>query len=359
MKILITGMTGAHCNAVKRRVIENFCDQEAMKKALEDLGHTVEWRRVEFDDDPRLFDLVIITMAPVLSFNGRVGALTSAFMAYRAHMWNVPTIIHFTDWQMGSAISSSKQMVKHPEYLYKKTGENDPFFFRDLPEEVTKRADRIVEGFNLLSSTYTKFLALFNMFEFGDFDLACEVNGLVDREHADFIDLTPEQIDLRYRPTKRHGINKMERHNLSSLMGHLPWVDKQYFNWPVDYFGHRGTIKIYGGERLGTEFDVIDTYDKYWSILAPAYPQVGWYRSRFVYAAMVNSVLRCGKADAERLGQPYIDGMGVETMTVKQRIECVRAQAECLAPWLWTHDRFLYGLDGIIKRAQALVGVTK
>src|SRR6185437_14416398 len=169
-KILITGFTGAHCNAVKRRAIENFCDQEAMKNALEQLGHTVEWRRAEFGDDPRLWDCIFLTIAPVLSLNGRVGALTGAFLAYRAEMWNVPVIVHFTDWQMGSAISSARQMVKHPEYLYKTTGENEPFFFPDSPDEVRQREDRIIRGFELLSNSYSKFLALFNMFEFGNLD---------------------------------------------------------------------------------------------------------------------------------------------------------------------------------------------
>ena len=94
---------------------------------------------------------------------------------------------------------------------------------------------------------------------------------------------------------------------LGALMPHDTWLERKSPAWPVEIVGSRKLIRKYGGQRFQTEADVLGFYNDHWGILSPPYPHAGsgWWRSRFMYAARVGSILVTDKGEGDPLGAPY------------------------------------------------------
>jgi hypothetical protein len=143
---------------------------------------------------------------------------------------------------------------------------------------------------------------------------------------------------------------------LGALMPHDGWLERKSLTWPVEIVGSRKLIKKLGGQRFDTEKDVLEFYNNHWGILSPPYPHAGsgWWRSRFLYAAHVGSILVTDKGEGDPLGDPYkLKIADVEKMSTDQLAEAALAQRNALAPYIPHYDKFVEHCNRIIERAVA------
>jgi hypothetical protein len=141
---------------------------------------------------------------------------------------------------------------------------------------------------------------------------------------------------------------------LGALMPHDAWVDKKEWAWPIQYLGAKKMIRSRGGERVKTESDVIERYNQVWGILSPPYPHAGsgWWRSRFMYAAKVGSVLVCDKGEGDSLGDAYkYRPAQIEKMTTDDLAQVAADQAAALRPYMPLPETFVAHCNAIIQRA--------
>jgi hypothetical protein len=126
--------------------------------------------------------------------------------------------------------------------------------------------------------------------------------------------------------------------------------------WPIDTVGHR-TSSV---KRLPTEVDVLEWISRRSGVFAPPYfggskktkPLTGWWRSRYLYAAIAKVPLVAFKGEADALGRPYkVTIRDVERMTRGERVELALDQSNALRPHYANRDRFDEMVDGIIAAA--------
>jgi len=141
---------------------------------------------------------------------------------------------------------------------------------------------------------------------------------------------------------------------LGALMPHDGWLEKKNPSWPVEIVGSRKLIRKLGGQRFDTERDVVEFYNKHWGILSPPYPHAGsgWWRSRFLYCAVVGSVLVTDKGEGDPLGDPYkLTIRDVEQMTTSELSAAVKSQQDALRPYIGKYSDFVDHCNRIIERA--------
>jgi len=125
--------------------------------------------------------------------------------------------------------------------------------------------------------------------------------------------------------------------------------------WPVDTVGHRTSSHL----KLATEVDVLEWISRRSGIFAPPYfgdgrkskPLTGWWRSRYLYAAIAKIPLVAFKGEADALGAAYEIGYKqIEAMNFTERCDLARRQADALRPH-YTHRReFDETLEEILDR---------
>jgi hypothetical protein len=141
---------------------------------------------------------------------------------------------------------------------------------------------------------------------------------------------------------------------LGALMPHDTWLEKKSPDWDVEIIGSRKLIRKFGGQRLDTEADVLAFYNDHWGILSPPYPHAGsgWWRSRFMYAARVGSILVTDKGEGAPLGDPYkLTIKQVESMSTDELTACAKAQSDALRPHMPSYDSFVEHCNRIVNRA--------
>jgi len=141
---------------------------------------------------------------------------------------------------------------------------------------------------------------------------------------------------------------------LGALMPHDTWLERKSPAWPVEIVGSRKLIRKYGGQRFQTEADVLGFYNDHWGILSPPYPHAGsgWWRSRFMYAARVGSILVTDKGEGDPLGAPYkLTIRQVEAMNDAELKEAADAQSAALRPHMPTYQSFVEHCNRIVTRA--------
>ena len=114
MKILMTGFTALQINT-ERRTIQKIDVPALIVKALTDLGHEVDWRKVTPGEDLSSYDVAWVNLAPLNSLNGRQGAMGALYTLSSG----LPAVGFFDDWQFNTVFNGARAMVKKPAMLYK------------------------------------------------------------------------------------------------------------------------------------------------------------------------------------------------------------------------------------------------
>lgn len=387
MHILMSGFTALQINT-ERRTIQKIDVPASIGKALESRGHTVDWRRITPGEDLSSYDAIWINLAPLNSLNGRQGAMGALY----ALSSGKPAVGFFDDWQFSSVFNACRALKRHPELLYKyllsgTRGDEgatyfslaeaqealeriravDPaaadkcaigrYFFNDTDENIKQYEGQLVRiAEAMLSERWAHGLVpACPMYAFGDRSLVRKrmppAMGPIEA-----LDPSSTIYDILATSDPKPPTEKERRWVLGALMPHDTWLEKKQPEWPVEIIGSRKLIRKFGGQRLDSEADVLAFYNNYWGILSPPYPHAGsgWWRSRFMYAARVGSILVTDKGEGAPLGSPYkLTIKQVEAMSDEELANAAAAQADALRPHMPSYESFVDHCERIVYRAVA------
>lgn len=381
----MSGFTALQINT-EHRTIQKIDVPGSIVKALEESGHTVEWRRIVPGEDLSSYDVLWINLAPLNSLNGRQGAMGSLY----ALSSGKPAVGFFDDWQFSSVFNACRALKNHPELLYKylvsgprgdegatyysladataaleRIRAADPetgakcaasrYFFNETDEIVKPYEDRLVKTAEaMLEERWARGLVpACPMYSFGDRSL---VRKRMPKTMGPIEALDPSSTiyDILQTSEPLPPEEKERSWVLGALMPHDTWLERKSPDWEVEIIGSRKLIRKYGGQRLDTEADVLAFYNKHWGILSPPYPHAGsgWWRSRFMYAARVGSILVTDKGEGSPLGDPYkLTIKQVESMNTAELTAAAKAQSDALRPHMPTYDSFVEHCNRIVNRA--------
>ena len=389
MKVLMTGFTALQINTEKR-TIQKIDVPASIAKALTEAGHTVDWRKVTPGEDLSSYDVAWVNLAPLNSLNGRQGAMGALYTLTSG----LPTVGFFDDWQFNTVFNGARALIRKPEMLYKhllvgtehrgeegatyfsradieaaleRIREKNPdaakkcyierYYMMDNDENIKPWEKRLVQAaHDLVGPRWLQgMVPVCPMYSFGDRSI---VRKRMPKELGpiEALDPTSTIVPTLQPVTPLQPEHKKRAWVLGALMPHDTWLEKKDPSWPVEIVGSRKLIKKLGGQRFDTEKDVLEFYNQHWGILSPPYPHAGsgWWRSRFLYAAHVGSILVTDKGEGDPLGDAYKLTMAdVEKMSDEELHAAAMAQRAALAPHIPDYQSFVDHCDRIIKRAVA------
>lgn len=390
LKILFTGCTSIQVNPERRSSISKIDVPASIVEALRSRGHEVDWRQVTPGEDLSSYDVAWLNMAPINSLNGRAGAMGTLW----AMSSGLPLVHFLDDWQFAAVWNGMRALARKPEMLFKwmlvgaahrgeeaathfsresvmaaynRILERDPslkskiyperYYMRDTDEQVEPHKERLVAAARAFDKEIwdTGAVAVCPMYSWGDRSL---VKKRLPKNIAPVEALDPSSTIYELILPHAPEYPKERVWMLGALMPHDTWIEKKRdsigFEWPVEYMGARNMVKKYGGERVKTESDVIERYNRVWGILSPPYPHAGsgWWRSRFMYAAKVGSILVCDKGEGDPLGPAHrVTMKQVEAMSDDALKECAAQQAAELRPYMPAKESFVDHCENIVLRA--------
>ena len=383
----MTGFTALQINT-ERRTIQKIDVPAMIVKALTDLGHEVDWRKVTPGEDLSSYDAAWVNLAPLNSLNGRQGAMGALYTLSSG----LPAVGFFDDWQFNTVFNGARAMMKKPQMIYKhllvgtehrgeegatyfsradieaaleRIREKDPvaakkcyierYYMMDNDETVQPYEKRLVQAAtDLIDERWLAgMVPVCPMYAWGD---RTGVRKRMPKEVGPIEALDPSAVvlDTLSQVTPMSPIEKAKTWVLGALMPHDEWLGKKKPEWNVEIIGSRKLIRKLGGQRLDTELDVLNYYNGRWGILSPPYPHAGsgWWRSRFLYAAHIGSILVADKGEGDPLGDAYKLTMAdVEAMDTDQLAAAAKAQHDALMPHIGTYDQFKDHVGRIIERA--------
>jgi hypothetical protein len=389
MKVLMTGFTALQINT-DRRSIQKIDVPAHVVRAMEDLGHEVDWRKVTPGEDLSGYDMAWINLAPLNSLNGRQGAMGALYTLTSG----LPAVGFFDDWQFNTVFNGARALIKKPQMLYKhllvgadhrgdegatyfsredieaaleRVREKDPeaakkcyierYYMMDTDESVKPYEKQLVQAAHgMIDARWAAgMVPVCPMYTWGD-RTGVRKRMPKDVGRIEALDPTSVTFDTLAAVTPTAPEEKQRAWVLGALMPHDEWLTKKNPSWPVEIVGSRKLIRKLGGQRFDTELDVLNFYNERWGILSPPYPHAGsgWWRSRFLYAARIGSVLVTDKGEGDPLGHAFkLTIADVEKMNTDELAAAAKAQADALRPYVGTYDMFKEHVSDIIKRALA------
>lgn len=383
----MTGFTALQINT-ERRTIQKIDVPALIAKALSEMGHEVDWRKVTPGEDLSSYDVAWINLAPLNSLNGRQGAMGALYTLTSG----LPAVGFFDDWQFNTVFNGARALIKKPEMLYKhllvgsehrgeegatyfsradieaaleRIKEVNPdaakkcyierYYMMDTDENVKPYEKRLVQAAkDLVADRWSAgMVPVCPMYAWGD---RTGVRKRMPKEVGPIEALDPSVVvnDTLAAVTPKQQSEKQRAWVLGALMPHDEWLAKKNPTWPVEIVGSRKLIKKLGGQRLDTEQDVLEFYNERWGILSPPYPHAGsgWWRSRFLYAAHIGSILVTDKGEGDPLGNAYkLTISDVEKMSDDELAAAAKAQADALRPYIGTYEQFKEHVSHIVNRA--------
>jgi len=387
MKVLMSGFTALQINTEKR-TIQKIDVPASIAQALRESGHEVDWRKITPGEDLSSYDVLWINLAPLNSLNGRQGAMGALY----ALSSGIPCVGFFDDWQFNTVFNGARALIRKPEMLYKhllvgtehrgeegatyfsradieaaveRIREVNPaaakkcyierYYMMDTDENIKPWEKRLVQAAtDLVDKRWEAgMVPVCPMYGFGD-------RSIVRKRMPDelgpieALDPTSTIIPTLQPVIAKPAADKKRAWVLGALMPHDNWLERKSLEWPVEIVGSRKLIKKLGGQRFDTEQDVLEFYNNHWGILSPPYPHAGsgWWRSRFLYAAHVGSILVTDKGEGDPLGDAYkLTIADVEKMSDAELAAAAIAQQEALKPYIPEYSAFVEHCNRIIERA--------
>jgi len=331
MKILFTGCTAKQVDdeAYKRARVKRIDDSSIICNSLRKQGYDVDRRTVKWGDDLSEYGLAIVGVGQFGS-NNYSGEIFNALYALK-EVKNV--IVFHEDWKIDGTMKSWAKMLEQEVFdkSISKKWSDGRYFYGGVdnpafnPEEAREVIRKVAEG------EFEN--ALIPAFDWGDKE---KVRDIIKVKNIYNIDLTPYVLDNWNIKLEVEPQVKEKKHMLASLVDHRPWVRRNKLKWPVDYFGAKS---IKEASQLATETDVFEACGKYWGILCPEYPHAGsgWFRIRWIYAAIQKSVLLSSPKDLEALGLPQ---KNIEMLSDIQLEEYAKLQSDVVLSYMWTKETF-------------------
>jgi|GEM_PF-3157828 len=341
MKILFTGCTAKQTDddAWKRARVKRIDDSSIICDSLRKQGYLVDRRKVKWGDDLSEYGLAIIGLGQFGS-NNYSGEIFNIMYALKS-VKNV--IVFHEDWKIDGTMKSWRGMLEQEcfnksiskkwsngNYFY--GGVDNPMFDPIAAMDVIRD---IVEG---------KFdNALIPAFDWGDKE---KIRDIIKVKNIYNVDLTPYVLENWNIKLDIIPQIKERKHMLASIVDHSPWVRRNKLKWPVDYFGAKS---IKSAKLLATETEVFETCGKYWGILCPEYPHAGsgWFRIRWIYAAIQKSILLSSPKDLEALG---LTQKNIEVLSDNELQEYAETQSRTILSYMWTKEEFDNRINNMVSK---------
>lgn len=338
MRVLFTGFTSRTIGS-DRNVYDYMSNVFVLQRALTLAGHTVDVRPVSLETDPCIeeeYDVAVVGIAACqgLSSRFKLGAL------WALHRFGDRAGIFPSDGKNIYVFPSSVRTCLAGEHRDKMQGNVaiDPidYFLGQLQQERNNILD--VEVGRQMKETWRQTLLdlphtevkpkcrwkmLVPTFTWGDPSVYARhfgadttvwdpTNVAIPMQFADkelgpdgrfpWAVCTDTRVDHESVSTRERGWV------LSSLQDQSGWLKKQACKWPVVVVGNKRKARDGDGIDYVPERELIDTYyRKYWGHLAFGYPLAdgGWWRMRYVHAAMAGIVTCCDPNDARKMPPDY------------------------------------------------------
>jgi len=340
MKILFTGCTAKQVDddAYKRARVKRIDDSSIICNSLRRQGYAVDRRKVKWGDDLNEYGLAIVGIGQFGS-NNYSGDIFNAIYALKT-VKNV--LIFHEDWKIDGTMKSWTKMLEQEVFdksVSKKWSDGRHFYGGvDHPEFDGDAAMEVIR--KVAEGEFDH--ALIPAFDWGDKE---KVRDIINMKNIYNIDLTPYVLENWNISLDTPTQPKERKHMLASLVNHQPWVRRNKLKWPVDYFGAKS---IKEASQLATETDVFETCGKYWGILCPEYPHAGsgWFRIRWIYAAIQKSVLLSSPKDTEALGLPV---QNIESLSDNELVDYAKLQSDTVLSFMWTKEDFDNKIVDIVK----------
>lgn len=300
MRIFMTGSTTLQTNMQKVEHIQKLNVPRHIVRLMQEQGHTVTWSDHPVPNELPPCDLVWINIGPPNSINSRY-SISATWAIWQAVTEHRPLVLFFDDWQFKQVFSGYRTFEKAGQRQLTKQISGRYLYFGDVTQMV-HWSDELMATAHMIETgeIFQHAVAAIPKYR-GWGDASIVTKAMPGTPLVYPIDPTPFTRDDTKKATPSR--TKKRSWLLASIVPHNQWVDKLLLDWPVEYIGAR---KL-GAPRLKTEADVAEQYALHWGILSPTYPHAGsgWFRTRYIYSALSESVLYCGAADAKALGIWY------------------------------------------------------
>lgn len=375
MRILFTGFTSRAVGS-DRNVYDYMCNVNVLAEALRQAGHQVDHRQVSIITDPCPEDDYDVALVGVAAVNG----LSSRFKLGGLH-----TLSRFGK-RAGLFPSDGKNVAIFPASVQSvsRVGEHQcgPFPSYLLGEGMADRNNviehealrqqgaagetwlaEVIDGLPQTSKLQCRWPALFPLHAWGRADVYGRAWGATASGWDPTNIAVPMQFgtgfdahfDGRY-PWARDTTRKREW-VLASLQDNSPWLKKMKCGWPVVSVGNKRAAKAGTGVEYVPEDEIIKEYYRcYAGTLAFGYPlgHGGWWRMRYVHAALAGCVTCCDENDARSMPASFQHSrIMLERWSNAKLAEVALQQHEDIKRTAWSVDRtvsavndFVAGLKG-------------
>jgi len=338
MKILFTGSTSKQTDdlAWKRAQVKRIDDSSIICDSLRKQGFIVDRKEIIPGDDLSKYDLTIVGLAPIGSPNSNkyiIGALYSIYKSKKV-------ILFYEDWQIKEVIRKFQLMITKNRFEDRVNNRwsNGNYFYNNVDSEFFDLNKTKETMSNIINGKYD---SLIPAFDWGNKDI---VRKIIKSKNIYNLDLTPyvlENWNINLKPLPQQ---KERKYMLASLVDHSNWVKKKQFSWKTVYYGAKS---IKDSIKLETETDVYNECGKYWGILCPEYPHSGsgWFRIRYIYAALQKSIIVTSLNDLKALGLSY---KYIEQLSEDELLQYALEQRKAIFSYSWNKDKFDNRLKEII-----------
>lgn len=313
MRILVTGTTLRITGEMRRKpMIRRAAVIEEVVRTLA-IGHKVDQRSVGIGEDLTAYDAIWLGVTAPLSVVAPTAPGTFWALAHAVDK-GIPIVVAFDDWQIGQIFSGFRRVGRYGVekvidfYAKHKIVQRTygPSFADDMRANAVMIEVMCRDFDSGVSDLWQQAVLGLKLFDgWGD------ARRITEKWMVHSADVTAMRFDPTpwYLPEFKNTpiewpAERQRRWVLAGLMdAHLNWAARQKVTWPVDSYGPgKRSIEVLQGEAA-----VMQKYAESWGVLVPRYPHEGsgWFRPRWLTAAMAGAVVLCSKEDGAALGTPY------------------------------------------------------
>lgn len=351
MKILFTGFTSRTVGGDP--TYDYLSNVFVLKRALELAGHTVDQRRVSLEHDAAIeedYDCAIVGIAAVngLSSRYKLGAM------WTLDRFNQRAAVFPSDGRNVGVFPASVNTCRHiPRLLGEKMKERNNIIDHELGEHYTDTWTSVLERLPYTNHIRCAWKVLVPTFAWGRASafgshFGCEATAW-DPTNVAWPMQFPGLKIIDGRP-ERFGFDSVRERQwvLSTLQDQDSWVKKQNFKWPIIEIGN----KRKGLGYIPEDQMIAQYYAVSRGMIAFGYPLAsgGWWRMRFVHAALAGCVTCTDERDQIVIGGPYdVSRIRLENATDESLDNTARGQYEYLFDRAWSVDRAVETVDAFVK----------
>jgi hypothetical protein len=333
MRVLMTGFTTRMVNSQKLKNNYLTCEP-LLAKALTELGHEVDHRKVTPGEDLSQYDVALLGICGIQSRTA--AAANGTAWAFE----NVERRLLFCgDWSIEKAGLDFQNALEHWDRYLR--------FCQSSFNYSAEDGDRIEAMVTSIMTERLPMLAPF--FRWGNHEhIVSNTNRRTGKKNLPKTSLlTWDPSPFCHIPEPEKTSDRAPQWIYATLQDHDDWIERAQWSlkWPVVRREKENKVQ---------ESELLKEYAASWGILAPPYKTAGsgWWRARFNHAAKLGAVLVCDPRDFAVMGMPYrCSAVDVERMSLGERAGLAQRQRDWFSSNTATREKTLSDLDYALKAA--------